>query len=789
MPAGKYIGARVQRVEDPKFIRGKGQYVGGMVLPRMVHLAFIRSQHAHARIGNIDVTRARALPGVVGIWTGKDLKDRFEPIRPAIIPQVVPRFKACAWYPITWDKARFVGDILGVVAAESRYVAEDAVELVDIDYDELPIVSDPKKALEPGTALVHEEWGDNVMEHVEHSAGDVAGAFAKAAAVVKQRFHTGRHQALPLETRGGLADYDLGMKTMQYWTSSQVPHLVRTQLCGILRFPDHKLTVVAPDVGGGFGLKCHIFPEEPVICFVAMELGRPARWIEDRQEAFVASFHAKDEFVEGELAVDEEGTILGVKARIVGDAGAYCPYPFPSSFEPVQIAEMIPGPYHIRNYQYDCWTVATNKPTLAVYRGVGGECAALVIDHLIALAARKIGKDPAELFRKNMIKREQFPYTSASGMYYEPGGYLESFEKALKLIDYDALRKEHEQLRTKGVYRGVGICSYTEQTGYGSRFWNSIGVDMSSYESAHFRMTPGGQVTVALGTHSHGQGQHTAFAQVVAERLGVPLEDVEIVLGDTSKTPFGWGTWGSRSTVTGGGALMIGCERLKERIKHVAAKLMEVADADVDYKEGVVVVKGVPSKRMTLKEIARAVVYNKAGLLPEGEDAGLELTATYDPPLLTYSNATHVSEVEIEPATGQLKILKYVVVEDCGRMINPMLVDGQIHGAVAQGLGAVLMEEIPYDEHCQPLATSFMDYLVPTSADVPKMIVDHVETPSPMVPGGFKGMGEGGVIGSPGCIVNAVSDACAGAPVGRYPLTPERVRQYALAGGIGKDAA
>ena len=349
-------------------------------------------------------------------------------------------------------------------------------------------------------------------------------------------------------------------------------------------------------------------------------------------------------------------------------------------------------------------------------------------------------------------------------------------------MKYDELRKEHDQLRTQGIHRGVGICSYTEQTGYGSKFWNSIGVDMSSYESAHLRMDPGGQVTVALGTHSHGQGQETAFAQVAAEQLGVPFEDVTVVLGDTSKTPFGWGTWGSRSTVTGGGALTLATGRLREKIKRVAAHLLEVGVDDVAYEDGAVTVRGVPTKRMTIKEIARAVVYNRAGLLPEGEDAGLELTATYDPPLLTYSNATHVAEVEIDRHTGNLRILKYVVVEDCGRMINPMLVDGQIHGGVAQGLGAVLLEEIPYDEHGQPQAISFMDYLVPTASEVPEMIVGHVETPSAMVPGGFKGMGEGGVIASPGVIVNAVSDALNGVPVSRYPLTPERVRGLALLG-------
>jgi aerobic carbon-monoxide dehydrogenase large subunit len=365
-------------------------------------------------------------------------------------------------------------------------------------------------------------------------------------------------------------------------------------------------------------------------------------------------------------------------------------------------------------------------------------------------------------------------------MILDQGSYLESLDKALEIIGYEALRKEHEELRKKGVYRGVGISTYTQGTGYGSKIMSGgFGLDMSAYESAHFRMDPGGHITVAVGTHSHGQGHETVFAQVVAEQLGLAFEDVTIVLGDTSKTPFGWGTWGSRSAVIGGGAVVVGCARMSEKIKRVGAHMMEVSPVDVELKDGAVIVKGAPSKRMTVREIARAVIYNRAALLPEGEDAGLELTATYDPAQLTFSNATHVAEVEIDRETGQLKILKYVVVQDCGQMINPTLVEGQIHGAVAQGIGAVLLEEIPYDEACQPLAISFMDYLLPTATDVPKMVVDHVETPSLSVPGGFKGMGEGGIISAPATIINALSDALGGVAIGRYPLTPERVHRLA----------
>jgi carbon-monoxide dehydrogenase large subunit len=483
------------------------------------------------------------------------------------------------------------------------------------------------------------------------------------------------------------------------------------------------------------------------------------------------------------VAVDAEGTVLGVKARVVGDAGAYSGCPWPGSFEPMQTAMLIPGPYDIRNYRFEAYAVATNKPPLSPYRGVGGEIAALAIDHLIALAARQLGKDPVDLFRHNILKQHQLPYVSAAGQEYDAGDYAACLEKALAHIGYDRLKREHAQLRGQGRCRGVGICSFTEQTGFGSRFWIGVGVEASSYESAHLRMDPGGQLTVMMGTHSHGQGQHTAFAQVAAEQLGIPIEDVRVVLGDTSKTPFGWGTWGSRSTVTGGGALVNACARLSEKIKRVAAHLLEAAVEDIELEGGVASVKGVPTKQMTIKQIARAVVYNKAGLLPEGEDAGLEVTGSYDPPKLSFSNATHVAEVEVDRDTGLVRILNYVVVEDCGRIINPMLVAGQIHGAVAQGIGGALFEEIPYDDSGQPLATSFMDYLLPTSCDVPHMIVDHIETPSAMVPGGFKGMGEGGTIGAPGAIVNAISDALGGVPIGRVPLTPERVRALAHAAG------
>ena len=783
MAVMQLMGARVQRVEDPRFIRGSGQYVGDITLPRMAELTYIRSQHAHARIKRIDTQRARKMPGVLGVWTGEDTRQSVGLMPSAVRADRVPSFKQSTWHPLAVGKVRYVGETLGVIAAESRYVAEDALELVEIEYEEIDPVFDVEQALNDGGSLVHDEWGDNVLDHMAGDSGDVADAFARAAAVVRQRFWTGRHQAVPLETRGCLANFDPAMKKLQVWSSTQIPHVLRTQLGALLRVPEHKITVIAPDVGGGFGLKCLLFPEEVITAWVSMQLGRPVRWLEDRLESFTASYHAKEELVDAELAVDHDGTVLGARARVVADVGAYSPYMCPSTYEPIEVAQMIPGPYDIKNYTFTIHAVATNKPPLSPYRGVGAEIAALTIDHLIHLAAYQLGKDPAELFRKNLIKSEQFPYTSATGMCYEPGAYVECFEKAIELAHYDELRRTHEQLRARNIYRGVGISSYTEPTGFGSKFWHQIGAAISSYESAHLRMDAGAHVTAMLGTHSHGQGQETTFAQVVAEQLGVSLDDVSVVLGDTSKTPYGWGTWGSRSMVQGGGALVVACGRMKDKILRVAAHLLEVSVDDVEWKDGWVTVKGVPSKRMSVQEVAHTAVYEGAALLPDGEDAGLEVTATYDLPGLMFPNATHLAEVEIDPETGIVRVLNYVVVKDCGRMVNPMIVEGQIHGGVAQGIGAVLFEENTYGADGQPLTTSFMDYLLPTATDVPNMIVDHIETPASVVPGGFKGIGEGGVVSAPAAVVNAVSDALHGVPIGRYPLTPERVRALVLQAG------
>lgn len=771
----KLVGARVKRVEDPRFLTGQGRYVGNIRLLHMVEATFVRSPHAHARILSIETERARAMPGVLTVLTGQELKGLVKPLRAELIQEKIPAYKACDWYPLAWDKVRYVGDPVAVVVAESRYVAEDAAELVDVEYDPLPPVVDPEEASRGG-ALVHEEWGDNVMCHSEFTAGEVEAAFHTAAAVVAERFKTNRHYALPMETRGCVGSYEGAMGQLTLWSSSQMPHMVRTKLAELLDLPEHNIRVIAPDVGGGFGLKCHLFPEEVVIACLTRRLRRPVKWIEDRRESLTSSFHAKEEIVYGELALKADGTIAGIKARIIGDVGAYSAFPWSSAFEPLHTAQMLPGPYKIRNYHFIATSVATNKSTLSTYRGVGAPIAAYVIEHLIDLGARKIGMDPADVRLKNMIRREEFPYTSVTGMTYEVGGYVECLEKALEMATYRQFRQESQGEKRAGKRRGIGVSCYTEVTALGSAYWQSVGVPMSSYESALVRMDPSGKVVVMTGTHSHGQAHETVFAQIAADELGIPFEDVRVILGDTALTPYGWGTWGSRAAVTGGGAIILATRKLRQKLERLAAHRLEVAPQDIEIQSGVATVRGFPARSLSIKEIARRALFTEAANRPEGEDPGLEASHYFDPPPVTFPNATHIAMVEVDTETGEVDIVKYVVVEDCGRIINPMVVDGQIQGGVAQGIGGALLEHLVYDENGQLSTMTLMDYLVPTAADIPAIDIGHVETPSPLVPGGFKGVGEGGAIAPAAALANAVSDALGGIPVTQLPLTPERVQ-------------
>ena len=781
MTQTKYVGARVKRVEDPRFLLGQAHYVGDIVLPRIAHMAMLRSSHAHARLKAIDTHQARRLPGVLAVLTGADIQDVIRPIRPELDRQKNPGYKACNWYALTADKVRHVGDPVAAVVAETRYIAEDAAELIDVDYEPLTPLVDPEQALEDSTNLVHEEWGDNIHCQADFAAGDPDGAFARADTVVRERFRTNRHHGLSLEGRGCLATFDPSTGDLTVWTSHQMPHFVRTMLAEHLQYPENQIRVIAPDVGGGFGLKFGFFLEEALVAFAAKRVGRPVRWLEDRRESFIASIHAKDAIVEAELAFTADGRLLGSRVRAIGDAGAYSTSPNTSAFEINHAAHGFPGPYRMENYAYSTTAVATNKTPLSTVRGVGIPIATFVRERLLDQAARKLNIDPVDIRRRNLIRKEEFPYSATTGSEFEAGGYQECLEKAIEMVDYAAFRREQQELRQRGIYRGLGIGCYNKGSGLGSGLMRQRGVPISSYESANIKFDPSGHVTVFTGTHSQGQAHETVFAQIAADELGVPVEHIRIRLGDTAETPYGWGAWASRCAISGGGAVLLTAQKLAAKMRRVAAHLLEVSADDVELVDGRAQVKGAPARMITIAELAKRAIFTDASQLPEGEQPGLEMTHYYDTPPSTHPNATHVATVEVEVETGTINILRYIVAEDCGRIINPLIVEGQICSAVAQGVGGTLFEHLVYDESGQLQATSLMDYLVPTAADVPTVEIAHIETPSPLVAGGFKGAGEGGTIPTAATIANAVADALApfDPRVAALPLTPERVYGFA----------
>ncbi|HEY5657978.1 MAG TPA: xanthine dehydrogenase family protein molybdopterin-binding subunit, partial [Myxococcota bacterium] len=734
---------------------------------------------AHARLRSVDASRARAHPGVHRVLTGEEAGRLCRPIV-AYWPG-----EPCEQPAMAVDTVRFVGEIVAAVVADDRYVAEDALELVEVDAEPLPAVTSAAQAMAPGAPCIQPGWPDNVFFRETLGGGDVDAAFAGAHASVEFTCQMNRQCASPIEARAVLAAYDPQLGEMTVWTSSQMPHMVRTKIAELIDFPEHKLRVIAPDVGGGFGVKGHLCPEELLVPALSRALGRPVRWIEDRREHLSAAFHAKEETVSAALALEADGALRGMKASFISDAGAYSNFPWTSASEPSMAAMACPGPYRIPAVRAEAAAVFTNKMGSSMVRGVGLPAAALAIEHALDLAAHRLGMDPAEIRRRNMLARADFPHDTATGFHYDSGSPLESLERALEMIGYAERRREQAEARAQGRYLGLGIGPFIEGTtfGYdypdGEQWWANAGV----YESAHLRVDPGGGVVLGVGTHSHGQSHATVFAQLVASVLGCDVGDVEFVQGDTARTPYGWGTWGSRSAVAGGGAVIRAAELVRDKILRVAAHLLGTEAAALELAEGSVRLRSAPERGLSLREVARAAVYE--GRVPDDEAPGLEVTYHYKPPS-PFSNATHVAWVEVDPELGRVEILRYAVAEDCGTIINPTVVEGQIAGGVAQGIGSTLLEEHRYDESGQLLTASLMDYLLPTASDVPSLEIDHLETPSPLSVAGIKGMGEGGAVGPVAALTNAVSDAlvplCGWQPVTKLPITPERVWQMIRAG-------
>ncbi|MFQ5828760.1 MAG: xanthine dehydrogenase family protein molybdopterin-binding subunit [Candidatus Methylomirabilia bacterium] len=770
----KLVGARVRRVEDRRLLSGQGLYVDDHRPRGLLYAAFLRSLHAHARIVRVEPSGARALAGVVAVVTGEELARWTKPVR---AESKMTDYKVTSFPPLALGKVRFVGEAVVVVVAESRYVAEDALDRIVVDYEPLAAVCDMEVATEPGAALLHEEARSNVLLAREFSRGDADTALGGAEVRVRERFRFHRHTAICIENRGCLAEYHEATGFLTLFSATQCPGVLRDMLANILELPEHRIRVVAGDVGGGFGAKSSLYPEEITVCALARWLGQPVKWIADRREDLLTSSQAWDEIVDAELALRPDGTIVGLRAEGIADVGAYSIYPWTAAIEPVQTISFLPGPYRVPHYRGRTRGVATCKAPMGPYRGVGRPVATFVMEGLMDRAARRLDMDPTELRLRNYIRPDEFPYKSPSGIVWDRASFTETMLKVREALGYEAVRGEQAGARAEGRWVGIGFASYVELTGIGSAIAVGPGMHVATgTEAATVRVDPSGTVTAIFGIASHGQGLETSLAQVVADELGVPLEAVRVVHGDTEGSPYGTGTYASRSAVLAGGAGILAARAVREKALKIAGHLLEADPADLVVNDGRTSVAGMPDRRVTLRDIAKTA-YSGVRRLPQGMEPGLEAMRFYDPYFGTASNATHAAVVEVDRDSFEVRILRYVVAEDCGRMINPLIVEGQVLGGVAHGIGTALLEEVIYDEAGQALTGTLMDYMIPSASEIPTMEVCHLETPSPTSLGGFRGMGEGGTIGAPAAITNAVADALSplGVEMNELPITPERL--------------
>ena len=770
--ATSLVGSRIKRREDPRLIMGRGTFVDDIQLPRMTYAAILRSPYAHARIRGIDVSKAKALPGVVAVITGADLQGKNVPCG-----WTLPDIKVAPHPALAVGKVRYTGDAVAVVVAEERYIARDALDLIEVDFEPLPVVVDAEKAIQPGAPQLHDEVPNNTTFVWKIAGGDVDKAFREAEVVVKERIVNQRLIPNAIEPRGMVAQYNPGSGHLTLWTATQIPHLVRLLLSMVMGIPEHKMRVIAPEVGGGFGSKLYLYPEEVIVASLSKTLGRPVKWIEERRENYVATTHGRDQVQYVEVAAQRDGTITGLRVKSIANMGAYL-----STFAPgiptILFGLMLAGNYRIPNIACEVTGVHTNTTLVDAYRGAGRPEATYLVERAVDLTARELGIDPAEIRRRNFVPANAFPHTTATGVTYDSGNYQPTLDKALEIAGYQQLRQEQERLRQQGKYLGIGVTTYVEICGMApSQVLGAVGAGAGGWESATVRVHPTGKVTLYSGASSHGQGHETAFAQIVGDGLGIPFEDVEVVHGDTAQVQFGIGTFGSRSAAVGGMAAVMSVNKIEEKAKKIAAFLLEAAEADLVFEGGQFFVKGTPGRGITIQQVAMAAYVPHK--YPTGLEPGLEATSFYDPSNFTWPFGSHVAVVEVDPETGVVKLLRYVAVDDCGRVINPLLVDGQIHGGLAQGIAQALYEEAVYDENGQLVSGSLMDYAVPKADDLVNFELDRTETPSPVNALGVKGIGEAGTIASSATIVNAVVDALA--PLGvkhlDMPLKPERVWQ------------
>ncbi len=792
--AKRWVGGGILRKEDPELLTGQGRYVDDIALPGMLWMAFVRSPVAHANLTSVDVSAATGMPGVTAVFTGQDLAGDWAagmpcawPIADRTLPdEPTSDARIPDHWPVAKDRVRFMGEIVAVVVADSREHAADAVSEVQVDYEELPVVTDMEAALRDDAPVIHEAFGSNRAYTWTLANGEVDRVFDEAPVVVKQRYYHPRLIPNAIEPRGVVVQPVPAQGEVTIWSATQIPHILKTLMALVMGIHEAKIRVIAPDVGGGFGSKLNFYAEEAAAVAVARRLGVPVKWIEERTEGYLATIHGRDVIQDMEVAATEEGRLLGARVKLHADFGAYLQLVTPGI--PLLGAFLYHGVYDCQAYKFECTGVFTNKTPTDAYRGAGRPEATYAIERIMDALARRVGKDPAEIRELNFIPPFSEPREVASGLQFDSGNYQATLDKAKELVGYDELRREQQASggRRDGKLLGVGISTYIEICGLApSQVLATLKYGAGGWDAATIRCHPTGKVTVVTGTSPHGQGHVTTWSQIAADALGVDPDDIEVLHGDTAISPIGMDTYGSRSLAVGGTALYKAAEKIRAKARTIAAHELEVAEEDLEWKDGKFQVAGAPDKAKTIPEIAFSAW--TAHALPADVEPGLFATAVYDPPNFTFPAGAHICVVEVDADTGLTRIVKYVAVDDCGNIINPMIVDGQVHGGVAQGIAEAMYEEALYDENGTLLTGNMSTYRVPSAAELPTFTLDRTVTPSPTNPMGVKGIGEAGTIASPPAVVNAVADALR--PLGvefiDLPVSAERVWQAIQAAGGG----
>ncbi|HEX6231069.1 MAG TPA: molybdopterin cofactor-binding domain-containing protein [Actinomycetota bacterium] len=770
----KFVGQPVLRKEDPELLTGQARWTENLTAPGMVWMVVVRSPYPHARIAKIDASEAASMPGVVGVFTAADLEDEWGGPLPFVWP-ITEDIKVPVHWPLTKDKARYQGDGVAAVVAQTRGQAKDAAEAVHVEWEPLDAVVDLEEAAKDG-AVIHEDLGTNVVVHWSHGGGGDQSVFDTAPVVVKERYVQPRLIPNAIEPRGCLAQPVPAMGEFTLFTTTQIPHIARVTLGGTCNIAESKLRVVAPDVGGGFGSKLNVYAEEALALVLARRLGLPVKWTEDRNENYLATIHGRGVIHDVELAATEEGKILGIRVKQLADMGAY--YQLLTPGIPELGGWVYMGPYDMEAYWYEFTGIVTNATPTDAYRGAGRPEATFVVERAVDALARKLGKDPAEVRRRSFVPKFLEARAAISGLNVDSGNYEETFEKALALVGYDQLRREQTDRRERGDVRqlGIGLSSYIEMCGLApSNILGALRYAAGGWDACTVQCLPDGKVVLKIGTSPHGQGHVTSWAQIAADTLGVSPDDIEVFHGDTSIAPLGMDTYGSRSVSVGATALYYALEKIKEKARTLAAHELEASEDDLEFDGGTFTVKGAPDKARTITDLAASAWH--AHSIPDGFEPNLEATAVWDPPNFTWPGGTHVCVAEVDTETGATEILRFVAVDDCGVVINPMIVEGQVHGGVAQGIAEAMFEEAIYDEQGNLMTSSMTQYLVPAATDLPSFELDRTETPSTTNPLGVKGIGEAGTIAAPPAVVNAVIDAVSHLGVTHIekPVSPERV--------------